>query len=78
MSDTQIVLDRPLISEDDEPEVSHIVRKEDQMIGYMAGRPIVALCGVIFIPTRDPEKFPVCQKCQARLKELNAARRGAN
>lgn len=29
------------------------------------GTPIVALCGKVWIPTRDPEKFPKCPECQA-------------
>lgn len=31
----------------------------------VAGKPITALCGKTWIPTRDPEKFPICPDCQA-------------
>lgn len=80
MSDTsiQLILDKPLIPDDDEPEVSHIVKREDQLVGYISGRPIVALCGVVFVPTRDPERYPICPKCTEKLKQLRSARLGAN
>jgi uncharacterized C2H2 Zn-finger protein len=29
---------------------------------------VKALCGKIWVPTRDPEKFPVCPTC----KEIHA------
>jgi hypothetical protein len=28
------------------------------------GAEVVALCGWKFIPQRDPEKYPICQRCQ--------------
>lgn len=31
----------------------------------LAGTPITALCGKVWVPTRDPEKFPICPECQA-------------
>jgi len=37
--------------------------------GYVLGKVVVALCGKLFIPSRDPQKFPICPKCE----ELAAA-----
>ena len=28
------------------------------------GTPVVALCGKVWVPSRAPEKFPVCPECQ--------------
>lgn len=28
------------------------------------GAEVTALCGWKFIPQRDPEKYPICQRCQ--------------
>jgi hypothetical protein len=28
------------------------------------GTPVVALCGKVWVPTRAPEKFPVCPECK--------------
>ena len=66
-----IVLDPVLdivedITEDlefEEPTVCHLITKEDAMNGYINGVAITALCGHVFVPTRDPNKFPLCQKC---------------
>lgn len=54
----------------EEPSVAHIVPKDDIMNGYVNGVPVLALCGVRFIPTRDPNKFPLCEGCLERLEEL--------
>ena len=28
------------------------------------GTPVVALCGKVWVPSRDPEKYPVCPECK--------------
>ena len=33
------------------------------------GSPVIALCGKVWVPSRDPKKFPVCPECK-RLFEL--------
>ena len=37
------------------------------MRGYVLGEEITALCGEKFIPTRDPNKYPVCEACRQAL-----------
>jgi hypothetical protein len=34
------------------------------------GIPIVALCGKVWIPFRNPEKYPVCPACKEIYGEL--------
>jgi len=48
-------------------KVAHIIRKDDQMRGYVMGEEVTALCGTRFIPTRDPEQYPVCEACKQTL-----------
>jgi hypothetical protein len=55
---------QPRLDEGDAEECAHIVMKGDQLRGYVAGEPIVALCGKTFIPSRDYEGLPVCEACQ--------------
>ena len=31
---------------------------------YIEGTPIRALCGKVWVPTRDPSRYPVCPTCQ--------------
>jgi len=33
------------------------------------GTPVVALCGKVWVPSRDPKKYPVCPECK-RLYDL--------
>lgn len=28
------------------------------------GKPVTALCGRVFVPTRDPERLPLCPDCK--------------
>jgi hypothetical protein len=30
----------------------------------VTGTPIRALCGKIWVPSRDPKKYPVCPECK--------------
>lgn len=32
--------------------------------GYVMGTPVVAICGKVFVPHRDPKKFPLCKQCE--------------
>lgn len=50
-------------SQGDSDEVAHIVMRDDQMKGYLAGQPIKALCGKTWVPSRDYEGLPVCERC---------------
>ena len=66
----EIIDDKVEDFEFEEPSVAHIVPKDDVMNGYINGVVVVALCGAKFIPTRDPNRFPMCQGCLERLEEL--------
>ena len=57
----------------DEGKVAHIIRKDDQMRGYVMGEEVVALCGTRFVPTRDPEQYPVCGPCKETLSRLRGS-----
>jgi len=47
--------------------------KVAQMRGYVMGEEVIALCGERFIPTRDPERYPVCEGCKQALTMLRAS-----
>ena len=32
--------------------------------GYVMGTPVIALCGKVFIPSRNPERLRVCPICK--------------
>ena len=48
----------------DHERYSHYVRKEKIVESAVLGNPVVALCGKVWVPGRDPKKFPVCPTCQ--------------
>lgn len=51
----------------DHERLAHYVdkRRFSLVDAAIAGTEVEALCGKRWIPTRDPEKFPICQQCQA-------------
>ncbi len=67
----------PQLSEPgDHERFSHYVRKEKIMESAMSGDPVVALCGKIWVPGRDPKKFPVCPTCKEIYEGLRAPQDG--
>lgn len=48
----------------DHERFAHYVRKEKIMESALSGEPVIALCGKVWTPGRDPEKFPVCPTCK--------------
>ncbi len=48
----------------DAERFSHYVRKEKIVESAITGEPVVALCGKVWTPGRDPQKFPVCPECK--------------
>ena len=54
---------QPRTSNGDGDGLAHIVSKDDQMKGYVSGEPIRALCGKVWVPSRDYQGLPVCQPC---------------
>ena len=62
------VLERSEVREEVEPgdreRFAHYVRKEKIVASAVSGSPVVALCGKVWVPGRDPKKFPVCPMCK--------------
>lgn len=48
----------------DHERYSHYVRKEKIVESAVLGSPVIALCGKVWVPGRDPQKFPVCPTCK--------------
>ena len=64
----------PLRDEDletGEPAMAHIVKTEPDesaaakvLEARIYGTPVEALCGHVWVPSRDPKQLPVCQACK--------------
>ena len=50
--------------EGDHVRFSHYVDKNKLTEAMVMGIPVVALCGKVWVPSRAPEKFPVCPECE--------------
>ena len=50
--------------EGDHERLSHYVDKHKLTEAMVMGTPVVALCGKVWVPSRAPEKFPVCPDCK--------------
>jgi hypothetical protein len=73
-SDTDL-LTRPelQIDDGDHDRFSHYVKKEKILESAVNGKAIRALCGKKWVPTRDPEKFPICPICKEIYSGLRPA-----
>ena len=54
----------------DHERFSHYVPKDKLTEAMVMGTPVVALCGKVWVPSRDPEKYPVCPECKEAWEEL--------
>lgn len=64
-TDTQIKEQTDLRTDDgDHERFSHYVEKAKLTEALVMGTPVVALCGKVWVPSRDPERFPVCPECK--------------
>lgn len=73
-SDTDL-LTRPelQIDDGDHDRFSHYVKKEKILESAVSGKAVRALCGKKWVPTRDPEKFPICPICKEIYSGLRPA-----
>ncbi|GAA4831025.1 DUF3039 domain-containing protein [Garicola koreensis] len=55
----------------DHERFSHYVKRDRIMESALEGDAVVALCGKVWVPSRDPKKFPVCPECQEIYEEMS-------
>jgi len=75
---TTDVLDRELekllneeqVEDGDHDRYSHYVKKDKILKSALSGKPVIALCGKVWVPGRDPVKFPVCPTCKDIYEKL--------
>ena len=60
------------VDEGDHDRFSHYVQKEKILESALSGEPVIALCGKVWTPGRDPQKFPVCPTCKEIYESLSA------
>jgi len=64
------LLEEEQLDEGDHDRYSHYVKKDTILKSALSGKPVIALCGKVWVPGRDPEKFPVCPTCKEIYEKL--------
>lgn len=55
----------------DRPPLAHLVHDKGQTVDALVfGTPVTALCGRVWVPSRDPQGLPVCQACREAYEAL--------
>ncbi len=67
---------KPSKGDGDQDRFAHFVRRDRANQAAATGSPVVALCGKVWVPTRDAKNFPVCPRCKALRDE--AGKHGRN
>jgi len=56
----------------DHERFAHYVQKDKILESAVTGTPVVALCGKVWVPNRDPKRYPVCPECKEIYESLPA------
>ncbi|HEX5288593.1 MAG TPA: DUF3039 domain-containing protein [Streptosporangiaceae bacterium] len=54
----------------DHERFAHYVDKDKIVDSAVLGTAVVAICGKVWVPSRDPKKFPVCPECKEIYESL--------
>ena len=54
----------------DHERFAHYVEKDKIVDSAVTGTPVIALCGKVWVPNRDPKRFPVCPDCKRIYESL--------
>jgi hypothetical protein len=57
-------------TDSEENHFAHYAEAAKVTESYVMGNPIEALCGKIFVPHRDPKKYPICPECREIMDAL--------
>src|SRR5438445_13701994 len=52
------------LDEGDHDRFSHYVEKGNLAEALINGTPVIALCGKVWVPSRDPKRFSLCPECK--------------
>lgn len=53
------------LNDGDHERFAHYVWPKDKLMqALVEGTPVQALCGKVWVPSRDPSRFPICPTCK--------------
>lgn len=73
---TEERLDRRVEESGDHDRFSHFVEKAKLTDAMVMGTPVIALCGKVWVPSRNPDNFPVCPDCEKIWSKLKPGKNG--
>lgn len=62
----------PTTDDGDHERFSHYVAKDKLTEAMVMGTPVIALCGKVWVPSRDPQRFPVCPDCKDKWESMES------
>lgn len=68
------ILERPVerpLEHGDHERFAHYTAKDKLTEALVLGTPVKALCGKVWVPSRDPSRFPVCPECKEIFEDNN-------
>lgn len=81
----QTIPDTEQVPETGEPVCAHIVKTEPGenaaakvLEARIYGTPLEALCGHVWVPSRDPKQLPLCEACKEIYEVYRAFNDGLN
>jgi hypothetical protein len=73
------------VTQTGEPVAAHIVKTDPGesaaakvLEARIYGTPLEALCGHVWVPSRDPKQLPLCEKCKGIYEMYRAFNDGLN
>ncbi len=82
---TDPALDTEHVPQTGEPTAAHIVKTKPGenaaakvLEARIYGTPLEALCGHVWIPSRDPKQLPLCEECKAVYEMYRSFNDGLN
>ncbi|MCQ3813909.1 MAG: DUF3039 domain-containing protein [Acidimicrobiia bacterium] len=69
---TEQLVTNPVTTDGDHDRFAHYAPAKDVTRAAVEGTPIVAICGKVWVPTRDPQKYPICKTCAEIKARLDA------
>ena len=67
----------PTLDDGAHDRFAHFARKPAIVKSAVPGTPIVALCGKVWVPNRNPDRYPVCPTCREIYERKKAGEAGA-
>ena len=67
-----ITTERPDLRTDngDHDRFAHFAERDKVTEAMVMGTPVIALCGKVWVPSRDPKKYPVCPTCKEIYEQM--------